>query len=60
MVRDVTQGDLASEVSWVTPEMMACSMVSSASLMIVPVVSLKLDRQWMTTPWLRANSTLRI
>ncbi len=43
-----------------TPEMMACSMVSSASLTIVPGVSLKLERQWMTTPWLRANSTLRI
>ena len=40
-----------------TPEMMACSMVSSASLTMVPGVSLKLERQWMTTPWLRANST---
>ena len=41
---------LASEVSCVTPEMIACSMVSSPSLTMVPGLSLKLERQWMTTP----------
>ena len=49
----------ASDVSCVTPEMIACSIVASASLTIVPGLSLKDERTCSTTPWLRANSTLR-
>ena len=49
---------LASDVSWVTPEMMACS-TDPSSLTHVPASHVKLDRTCSTTPWFRANSTER-
>ena len=52
--------NLASEVSCVTPEMIAFSSNSSSSSRIhVPSASLKVDRTCRRTPWLRANSTER-
>ena len=50
----------ASEVSCVTPEMIAFSSNSSSSSRIhVPCDSLKVERTCRRTPWLRANSTER-
>ena len=49
----------ASEVSWVTPEMIAASMDSSSSLTQVPGSQVKLERTCTATPWFRANSTDR-
>ena len=50
---------LASEVSCVTPEMMAYSMFSSSSTTQVPGSHVNDDRTCTGTPWLRANSTER-
>ena len=49
----------ASSVEWVTAVISGRSMVSSSPTTKVPGSSLKLDRQWMRTPWLRAYSTER-
>ena len=49
----------ASEVSWVMPETMACSMDGSSSFTHVPGSQVKLDRTCSVTLWLRANSTER-
>ena len=49
----------ASEMSWVTPEMIACSIGSPSSVTHVPGAQVKLERTWIFTPWLRANSTER-
>src|SRR5581483_406730 len=49
----------ASEVSCVTPEMIAASIVSSSSLTQVPGSQVKLDRTCTATLWFRANSTER-
>ena len=49
---------LASEVSWVTPEMMACS-IAPSSLTHVPGSHVKLDRTCRTPPWFLATSTER-
>ncbi len=49
----------ASEVSCVTPEMIAASMDSSSSLTQVPGSQVKLDRTCTATLWFRANSTDR-
>ena len=51
---------LASEVSCVTPEMIAFSSnCSSSSRIQVPGSPLKVDRTCSRTPWFRANSTER-
>ena len=49
----------ASSVEWVTAVISGRSMVSSSPTTKVPGSSLKLDRQWMRTPWVRAYSTER-
>ena len=49
----------ASESSWATPEMIACSIRSSSSVIHVPVSSVNEERTWTFTPWLRAYSTER-
>ncbi len=49
----------ASLRSWVTPEMIACSMTSSSCTTQVPGSHEKLERTWTGTPWFRANSTDR-
>ena len=55
----------ASDVSCVTPEMIACSIDSvasidaSSSVTQVPGAQVKLERTWTLTWWLRANSTER-
>ena len=50
---------LASDVSWVTAEMMACSIDGSSSTTQVPGSQVKLERTCSGTLWLRANSTER-
>ena len=51
---------LASDVSWVTPEMIAFSSTRFSSLVIhVPSLSLNAERTWSGTPYLRAISTDR-
>ena len=50
----------ASEVSCVTPEMIAFSSTrSSSSLIHVPSLSLNAERTWSGTPYFRAISTDR-
>ena len=52
----------ASDESCVTPEMIACSIDSiegSSFVIHVPGAQLKLERTWIFTSWLRANSTDR-
>ena len=49
---------LASDRSWVTAEMIACSMGASWRTH-VPGFHVKLERTWRVTWWLRANSTER-
>ena len=50
---------LASDVSWVTAEMIGCSIEGSSSVTQVPGSQVKLERTCSGTPWLRANSTDR-
>ena len=40
------------------PEMIGSSIVASSRIQ-VPVVSVNVERTWIETPWLRANSTER-
>ena len=49
----------ASSREWVTAVISGRSIVSSSPTTKVPGSSVKLERQWMRTPWLRAYSTLR-
>ena len=49
----------ASSVEWVTAVISGRSMVSSSPTTKVPGSSVKEERQWMRTPWLRAYSTER-
>jgi hypothetical protein len=51
----------ASEVSWMTPEMIAFSSIGSSSSprIHVPSSPVKVERTCTETPWLRANSTER-
>src|SRR6185312_681328 len=48
----------ASSTVWVMPEMIASSMLGSSRIH-VPSVPEKVERTWIGTPWLRANSTDR-
>ena len=48
----------ASSMVWVMPEMIASSMLGSSRIQ-VPSVPEKVERTWIGTPWLRANSTDR-
>ena len=50
----------ASSVSWVTAEMMACSMSSSSLVTSVPGSHVNAERTCSVTPYERANSTERI
>ena len=50
---------LASLASVTTPEMIGSSMPGSSKLTHVPCSQVKLDRTWIGTLWLRANSTDR-
>ena len=49
----------ASPVSCATPEMIACSSMSSSLTTHVPSASLNDERTWIFTPWFRAYSTAR-
>ena len=49
----------ASPVSCATPEMIACSSMSSSLTIHVPSSSWNDERTWSFTPWLRAYSTDR-
>ena len=49
----------ASSLECVTAVMSGCSTVSSSPTTTVPGSSVKADRQWIRTPWLRAYSTER-
>ena len=50
---------MTSLSEWVTPEMIGCSMTSSAGTIQVPSSCENVEREWTRTLWLRASSTDR-